>query len=130
MYALACEWLTARSVLPLVRSVQDGRSDLSADVLTRAAAAAEIVARTPGTSLSDLLSELDTRESWLPVPAPGDSVHGRRVLPASSRLAPDDAGRDTVGSYVLTPHRIGGEPAGLEEAYRRHRDEAYAGPEV
>jgi hypothetical protein len=126
LHALACEWLTARAVLPLVRGVQDCRSDLPPVVLTRAAAAAEIVAREPGASLSDLLSELDIRESWLSEPALADPPRGPQVLPASPRLAPDDAGRDTVGAYVFMPHRIGTEPTGLEEAYRRHRDEAYA----
>jgi hypothetical protein len=121
---LACEWLTARSVLPLVRGVQDGRSDLPLVVLTRAAAAATIMARTPGTSLLGLLSELDVRESWLDQPATGSQWH---VLPAAARLSPDTAGRDTVSLYAVVPHRIAGEPLDLNEAYRRYRDEAHTG---
>jgi hypothetical protein len=130
LHALACEWLTARSVLPLVRAAQDGH-DLPADVLTRAAATAEITARAPGVSLVELLAEVDARESWLPGAAdgPGGTSPGRPVLPASARSAPSPAGsapdRDLVDSYVLTPHRTHDEPAGLQEAYRRHRAEAY-----
>jgi hypothetical protein len=115
LYALACEWLTARSVLPLVQAVKDG-GEPPAELLTRAAAVAEIVARDPGTSLPALLSEVDLRESRPRSP-------GRRwVLPASSRLAPvvppaEDA--DVVASHVLTPHRTGLEPEGFEAAYGR-----------
>jgi hypothetical protein len=119
---LACEWLTARSVLPLVRGVQDGRSDLPSVVLTRAAAAAEIMARTPSTSLLGLLSELDARESWLHEPSPGNPARGWHVLSAAARLAPDAAYRDTVSLHAVMPHRIADEPAGLNEAYRRFRD--------
>ncbi len=127
---LACEWLTARSVLPLVRGAQDGRSDLPAVVLTRAAAAAGIMARTPGTSPHAMLSELDARESWLSRPAPGNPARGWHVLPAASRLAPYAAGQDTVSLHAIMPHRINDEPAGLDDVYRWYRDEAYADHET
>lgn len=114
LYALACEWLTARSVLPLVHAAQDGGQP--AELLTRAAAVAEILANDPGTSLPALLSEVDARESW------SRSAGRRWVLPASSRLAPvvpPSADMDIVDSHVLTPHLTGLEPDGLDEAYHR-----------
>jgi hypothetical protein len=126
LHALACEWLTARAMLPLVQDVHDGRSGLPAVVSTRAAAAAEILGREPGASIPDLLFELDKRESWVSATSPQDLIRGHQVLPVSSRLSPDHSGRDTVGSNVFMPHRMDGEPAGLNEAYRRHFDEAYA----
>lgn len=128
LHALACEWLTARAMLPLVRGVQDGWKYMPAVVLTRAAAATEIMAREPCTSLYSLLSELDNRESWLPALPPGEPVRGQPVLPASSRLSPDHGSRDTVGYHAFMPHRADSDPAGVNEAYRRHRDEAFASP--
>ncbi|WFE60200.1 hypothetical protein [Micromonospora sp. WMMD712] len=135
LHALACEWLTARSLLPLVRAAQDGHAALPRDVSTRAATAAEIVARAPGVSLADLLAEVDGRESWLPsaVSSQGRADHslpGQPTLPASTRLAPTVAtgsgtDRDLVGPHLLTPHRLDDEPAGLPETYLRYRAEAY-----
>ena len=133
LHVLACEWLTARSVLPLVRAVQDGRGDLPTDMSTRGAAVAEVLARTPDTSLADLLAELDTRESWWTAATPtagqpDETQSARPVLPASTRLAPSvvrpGGDRDLVGPYVLSPHRLDDEPAGLQEAFLRYRAEA------
>jgi hypothetical protein len=128
LLALACEWLTARAMLPLVQGIQDGWKGLPAVVLTRAAAAAQIAAREPGTSLSGLLLELDDRESWFHDSSPGEPARGQRVLPASSRLSPDYGGRDTVGAFAFMPHRIGGALADVDDAYRRHRGEVFANP--
>ncbi|MEV4847547.1 hypothetical protein AB0K20_30590 [Micromonospora matsumotoense] len=134
LHALSCEWLTARSVLPLVRAVQDDRGDLPTDVSTRAAAVAGVLARAPGTSLADLLAEVDARESWWTVESstagqPDHTQPVRPVLPASTRLAPSVArpGRDQdlVGPHVLFPHRLDDEPVGLRETYLRYRAEAY-----
>ena len=91
LHALACGWLTARSVLPLVRGVQDGRADLPTYVLTRAAAVAGIVARRPDVTVPEILSEVDAWESWLPGPASPQRKPGPCVLPALSRLAPSAA---------------------------------------
>ncbi|HEU5474343.1 MAG TPA: hypothetical protein VFV67_27160 [Actinophytocola sp.] len=117
LHALACEWLTARSVLPLV---QPGRDQPPPELLTRAAAAAEIMVGNPDTALPDLLSEVDERESWLPAPGQHGNRAGRPwVLPASSRPAPA-ADTDIVSSHFLTPHRTGLVPATLAETYRRY----------
>lgn len=107
LHALACEWLTAKSILPLVQP----SAALPTEFSTRAAATATILSRDPNTPISTLLSEVDSGE-W-----PDVAPDRLPILPASSRTA---AGPDTVTSHILTPHAIDPTLTALSSTYRRH----------
>lgn len=138
--ALACESLTARSLLVIAVALERGGGPSSLAFRTRAAACASLVRG--GLSLGDLIAAVDAGEAWADAltvrsfAVAGDGTAG--VLPASSRrrpgplaARPDDLAtlRGLLEPHFLTPHVGGGPLDELNERYlRRRRERVEAAP--
>jgi len=134
--ALPCEWLTARSLLPLVLGVDESRPRRPMSVMTRAAAAAPL-ARDSRVTFGALLAALDARESWIDawlglaqtaVPSE-DAADVAPVLASSARLTPYTSfagaqiGSDTeprclpLVPHIITPHLLSSGTAAVNDEY-------------
>ncbi|MGV9380416.1 hypothetical protein ACWDRB_31675 [Nonomuraea sp. NPDC003707] len=116
--ALSCEWLSARSLLPLALGGRVPRT-----ITTRAAALVRLLARTTPGAWVAALPELDARERWLDgtlaiadVPPTADAWPAEPVLPASSRR---------LGlAHMVSPHLAAEETRALNDAYMTWRRSA------
>ncbi|MFH9665805.1 hypothetical protein ACH4LQ_11100 [Streptomyces globisporus] len=111
---LACEELSPRALLPLVRAIELSALPTDAQVHTRAARWAAAGAPTTWTAEADrLLESIDGQEAWLErllsVP-PSEPPHRAAIgftLPASTRVRPDRTEHHRLAPHYLNPHADG-----------------------
>lgn len=141
LLALPCEWMTARPLLPL--AFPEEGPPAPAVLMTRAAAAAQLLSGRQTARWEYVLDELDARESWVDCtltppahPLQSASPPGTPVLPASGRLAPGDPAASAQrtmsgehagsvphlpGPHLLTPHLVDPELTWLNGEYQKVR---------
>ncbi|WP_141690023.1 hypothetical protein [Streptomyces sp. Ncost-T6T-1] len=109
--SLACEELSPRALLPLVRAIELSALPADAQVHTRAARWAAAGAPTAWTAEADrLLESIDGQEAWLdrllpaPSPEPPHRAAAGFTLPASTRVRPDRTEHHSLALHYLNPH--------------------------